>query len=82
MLSWFLGKGEFPTLLLLRRYLKIVARYCEDQGLLEMDFLELDNAKMPFDLQLLPTVFPPLDELKLWEYPEESASPVPNPPND
>ncbi len=66
LLEWMTAKELFPPLLLLRRYIKIVARYCEEHGPLDspLDRLE-DEAPMPFDVRLLPTRFPPLNELTL-----------------
>ena len=70
MLTWMELKGQFPPLLLLRRYIKIVARYCEDRGIMDTPLDPLDDeADMPFDVRSLPTKFPPLDELVLWVYP-------------
>lgn len=69
MLEWMLGRGLFPSILLLRRYLKIVARYCEEAGCLDA---ALDTAKelgLPFQVDLLPTVFPTLSDLDIWVYP-------------
>ena len=74
MLAWMERKGQFPPLLLLRRYIKIVARYCESRGLMDTPLDRLDDeADMPFDLRRLPTKFPPLDELELWIYPAETV---------
>ena len=70
MLAWTTSKGFFPSVLLLRRYLKIVARFCEEKGYMEMDLARSTEVGMPFDITLLPTKFPPLVELKLWVYPE------------
>ncbi len=71
MLFWVSSKGFFPSVLLLRRYLKIVARFCELNGHMDMKLSQSTEANMPFDVRLLPTKFPPLAELKLWIYPEK-----------
>lgn len=71
MLAWSSTKGFFPSLLLLRRYLKIVARYCEQEGRMDTALSEDVGKEMPFDIRMLPTKFPALPELKLWVYPEE-----------
>ena len=71
MLVWSAAKGFFPSVLLLRRYLKIVARFCEEKGYMDMELYRCEGADMPFDVNLLPTKLPPLVELKLWIYPEE-----------
>ncbi len=74
MLEWMAVRNRFPPLLLLRRYIKIVARYCEERGRLDSALDRLDDEPaMPFDVRLLPTRFPPLDELTLWIYPPGSG---------
>ena len=72
LLEWMTAKHCFPPVLLLRRYIKIVSRYCEEHERLDsaLDGLD-DEAPMPFDVRMLPTRFPPLDELKLWVHPSD-----------
>jgi len=70
MLQWMIDKKSFPSIYLLRRYLKIVMRYCESNGLLDLELEEVLKKTLPFDLSLLPHTFPPLNEMKLWVYPE------------
>ena len=69
MVEWTLSQGSFPPILLLRRYMKLVARYCEQNGLMDADLCGVGEKEIPFDLRKLPTAFPPLSELKLWVYP-------------
>lgn len=70
MLVWMESKEQFPPLLLLRRYIKIVAQYCEKHGYMDTPLDRLDDEPdMPFDVRRLPTKYPPLDELVLWVYP-------------
>ena len=71
MLKWMIDKNSFPSILLLRRYLKIVMRYCESNNLLDLELEEVQKQELPFDLSILPHNYPPLSELKLWVYPEE-----------
>jgi 5-methylcytosine-specific restriction endonuclease McrA len=70
MLKWATAKGFFPSILLLRRYIKIVARYCDQKGYIDTDLELIPQIDMPFDLLLLPTKFPALSELRLWVEPE------------
>ena len=74
LLEWMTIKNRFPPLLLLRRYIKIVALYCEEHGRLDsaLDLLD-DEPAMPFDVRMLPTRFPPLDELTIWVHPSETG---------
>lgn len=75
MLAWATSKGFFPSILLLRRYIKIVARYCDQNGYMSTALSQLVAGEMPFDVRLLPTKFPPLEELTLWVAPGEEADP-------
>ena len=65
MLMWATAKGFFPSILLLRRYIKIVASYCDQSEYLETDLERVTELDTPFDLRLLPTKFPPLSDLRL-----------------
>lgn len=70
MMGWMAAKGCFPPLLLLRRYIKIAARHCEDHGFLDMPLEDLNGETVtPFDVRLLPLDFPPLEEVTLWAHP-------------
>lgn len=71
MLVWMKKKGMFPSVLLLRRYLKLVTRYCDENALMELPLADVLQRDLPFDLSLLPYEFPPLEELKLWVYPKD-----------
>lgn len=65
LMAWMAKRQAFPPLLVLRRYLKLAWRICEDQGLLDcaLDDHRLQN--LPFDVNCVPTSFPPLGELRL-----------------
>lgn len=71
LLVWGASKGEFPSVLLLRRYLKMIARFCERHNLMDNSLDMATEVDMPFDLSLLPTKFPPLKDLRLWVYPHK-----------
>lgn len=66
LVAWMQSRGAFPPILLLRRYLKLVARHCENAGCMDAALEELDGTQLPFDVRELPTEFPPLNELVLW----------------
>ena len=72
MLEWMKKKEAFPSILLLRRYLKLVARYCDDNDLLSIALSDALQRDLPFDLSLLPHVFPPLAKLSLWVCPPDA----------
>ena len=66
MMAWMQAKEKFPSIFLLRRYLKIVARFCEENGLMELAVQDEKLKGLPFDLMLVPQSYPPLTELKHW----------------
>ena len=72
MIEWMDAKSAFPSILLLRRYVKIVARHCDAEECMETELSRAGELGLPFDVSLLPTVFPPLAELRRWMYPAEA----------
>ena len=66
LLDWCEKKLTFPSLLLLRRFVKLVARHCEGRGLLDDQLVDTVNQNLPFKLDLLPYEFPALITLVLW----------------
>lgn len=71
MLAWLSSSGRFPTVLLLRRYLKNAAAYLDERELLDVAMAEIEHLQLPFALDLLPFDFPPLESLKLRMAPLE-----------
>ena len=64
MIEWLRKQNRFPTILLLRRYLKLAIQICIAKGIMD---LEVENApELPFSLSAIPLKFPPPLELKLW----------------
>ena len=66
LLDWCQTKKTFPSILLLRRYIKLVARYCEEYEFLDTLLADATQQSLPFKLQLLPYIFPALSTLVLW----------------
>jgi len=66
ILEWLLPLQRFPSLLVLRRYLKVVWAYCDGEDLMGRELDAVPEAALPFALELLPEVFPPLGDLVLW----------------
>jgi HNH endonuclease len=64
MLIWLERRDVFPRLLTLRRYIKLVARHCETNDLLNLP-LPSEYKNLPFEISRLPTVFPSLASLQL-----------------
>lgn len=65
LLAWFAHRQQFPPLMLLRRYLKIVFAECGASQLLDCELVDPRLKDLPFDLQHLPREFPALANLKL-----------------
>ena len=66
LLDWYQTKDAFPSILLLRRYTKLVARYCDQHALLDTLLADAVQQTLPFQLQMLPYSFPALNTLQLW----------------
>jgi hypothetical protein len=58
LMEWYDFKGEFPPLLILRRYLKLLIKYCSEQNLMEMNWDEAQDLEITFNLKFLPQKFP------------------------
>ena len=74
VLRWLESKGWHPSILLLRRYIKLVARYCDENSLLDMSLVEMTNQGLPFDIMALPYKIDDLENMVLWVEPKLSAS--------
>ncbi len=63
-IEWITGRGEFPPLLLLRRYLKLALDICHEQGHMQTP---LEAApELPFAVGAVPVIFPRPTELRMW----------------
>lgn len=62
VIQWHIKRGTFPPLNVLRRYLKLAIRYCEENGLMDQELADVKD--FPFTI---PDVkdFPPLDRQRL-----------------
>jgi hypothetical protein len=63
LMEWYDFKGEFPPLLIFRRYLKLLIRYCSIEGLMDTSWKEAIELDIPFDLKFLPDKFPSPESL-------------------
>jgi len=64
MLSWLRTREIFPSLILLRRYLKLVYRFCQSHELLTTPWEEALMLDLPFDLANLKDNLRPLNHLQ------------------
>lgn len=65
LLTWMASRGQFPSLYLLQRYLKMAIDYCQEHAIMNHP---LDNAssirgRLPFDLTVIPLDYPPVSQL-------------------
>lgn len=58
LIHWYTLRGEFPPLLIIRRYLKLAYRFCLDRDLLNRKIEDLESDTIPFSMNLLPEKFP------------------------
>ena len=72
VIVWLESKGWEPSILLLRRYLKLVARYCEENQLLDLPLTEVAAIKLPFQIMALPYKLENIEHRVLWVEPQEN----------
>lgn len=58
MVLWLRESGQFPPLMVLRRYLKLVHQFCSENGLLEEEYRSVDDSSFPFKFEGIPTDYP------------------------
>lgn len=73
-LYWLQSRNEFPTILLLERYIKLIARFCDTNDLMSRPYSEALEMDLPFRLDLLPHNFPEPDTLLIWIVPTRNGS--------
>jgi hypothetical protein len=69
MLRWMNERESFPSIYLLRRYIKIVMAKSESLCILDNLLIDFDETDYPFSIKLLPVSFPPLEKLFLFVHP-------------
>ena len=65
LLAWFDQQGRFPPILLLRRYLKLLALHAQEAGMMDCVLTDHRLKDLPFAIDRLPGKFPSLRELRL-----------------
>lgn len=64
MLEWLAGRNQFPTVLLLRRYLKLAIEISRERDLMDTQLIAAPD--LPFSLSAIPTNYPAPTQLRLW----------------
>lgn len=65
LMAWYNESGQFPSIMVLRRYLKLVLQQCQDLDLMDKLWEEVDDSALPFRLSEIPTKFPKCSEMSL-----------------
>lgn len=65
LVVWYKERGLFPSIMVLRRYLKLVYYQCIDLGIMDNAFDEVDESSLPFSLSEIPTNFPKCSDMTL-----------------
>lgn len=69
MLIWLTERSQFPSLLLLRRYLKLAIEISGQRGLLDTPLETARVLDLPFSVEAIPHQYPKPGELALWVVP-------------
>ena len=74
LMEWMQCKNSFPPLMILRRYLKLVVCYCENNGLMDCPVDDLKDGEFPFRIELIPINYPGPADLVMTVDPVSSVS--------
>lgn len=72
IMRWLESKEQLPSILLLRRYLKLLTAYCLDHGLMDIALEDAAKLDLPFDILAIPYNLPEPCELVLWVQPKHT----------
>ena len=67
LMEWYRNNMTFPSLGVLRRYLKLCYFHAKQRGYLNLSVEEALQKGMPFDPSKFPEKFPPVSDL-VWDY--------------
>ena len=73
VMAWHKAMQQFPTLEIVRRYLKIAILQTKTMGLMAALVDSLDSQKLPFDISAVPMVYPAPTMLR-WQIDASPAS--------
>ena len=65
LMTWYNERGQFPSIMVLRRYLKLVLQQCQELDLMDKAWEEVDDSALPFRLSVIPTKFPKCSDIAL-----------------
>ncbi len=58
LMEWMISKEQFPALLILRRYLKLVIEFCEKENYMNSPLEDLRKLELPFNIDFIPIDYP------------------------
>lgn len=62
LMEWMTKQGKFPSLHILRNYMKLVIQYCQENDILEQDVDTACGLNLPFAVEYVPLKYPePID---------------------
>jgi len=65
LMTWMNENNRFPSLMILRRYLKLIILFCIKNNLMAQNINEINTGDYPFDIESVPIKYPLPRELKL-----------------
>ena len=65
LMEWMESKNQFPPLMILRRYLKLIIIYCLENDLMDLKIEEVNKQSHPFKVAYIPISYPKPSELIL-----------------
>lgn len=64
LMIWYRSHRKFPTLVLMRQYLKLCHKYAHSMGLMDATIGEAAKQGLPFDPAALPEKYPALENIR------------------
>lgn len=64
LMIWYRRLGRFPTLVVMRQYLKLCHKYAVTMGLMDVEVEEAGRRGLPFDPVALPEKYPDPERLR------------------
>lgn len=64
LMEWLNKKGKFPSLHILRNYMKLVIQFCQINNLLDKDIDTACELNLPFSIEFIPLEYPQPVDLK------------------
>lgn len=66
LIDWMNKNGKEPSILIYRRYLKILITYCRENQIINENIENIGKLNLPFNLTLISDKIIPISSLKLW----------------